>query len=79
MLSTYDFTDFVCFSEAIGFRFKEHNENGLLVYTFPTLLRPDRSSDDISFGFMTYDKSGVLMRIQSAYLGDFIELRLVRN
>ncbi len=51
---------------------------GLLVFTYPPNAQPTTMEDHIAVGFMTFEENGVLMRVKSRYLGDFIELRLVR-
>ncbi|KAK6166927.1 hypothetical protein SNE40_023527 [Patella caerulea] len=71
------FVGTICNEEAIGFRLKEtRTKDGILIYTYSQGFEPSSMTDDIAFGFMTNEPDGILMRVNSALVGDFIELRL---
>ena len=48
---------------------------GILIYDIDPDM--DTRTDELAFGFMTYDRDGVLVRLDSSISTDFIEIKLV--
>ncbi|KAL5005761.1 hypothetical protein ScPMuIL_016919 [Solemya velum] len=65
-----------CTMEATGYYFGRQGNDGIIVYKFPYELQKSSEEDRIAFGFMTKKKNAILMRINSAEGGDFIEIKL---
>ena len=61
----------------IGYYFGNQTGEGIVLYEFPLRHQVDSDEDRIAFGFKTFEKDGVLYRLESSIGDEFIEIRLV--
>ena len=64
-------------SVPIGYYFGNNSGQGIILYEFPLRYQVDSSEDRIAFGFKTYERNGVLYRLESSVGEEYIEIRLV--
>lgn len=63
--------------DSIAYTFGELG--GVISFVFAEDERPNTRNDQLTMGFTTTQLDGLLLRVASAYLNDFIEVELVRD
>lgn len=64
-----------CVAESVAYSFG--HSGGLITYTFPDGEWPDSKTDRLALGFITTQRTAVLVRIVSGSSNDYIEMELV--
>lgn len=71
------FCMFFLLLDSIAYTFGELG--GVISFVFAEDERPNTRSDQLTMGFTTTQLDGLLLRVASASLNDFIEVELVRE
>ncbi|KAL8587816.1 hypothetical protein ACOMHN_021034 [Nucella lapillus] len=64
----------VCENEPIGFLYQNFSRPGLLIYDL--VNQPTSSRDEIAFGLMTRQQNGLILRVFSELINDYVDFRL---